>query len=245
MPIPSRGRTFAARRRIRLSDMDVRGRLRLDGVARYLQDIATDDVEETGWGAPQHLWVIRSIRVDVVVPFLEDREVELVTWCSGMAAVAAGRRWSLAGDRGGRVEVDSVWIHLDRDGRPARLVDFGVYAEATGGRGVTTRLSLPAPAAQASRHPWPQRAVDADVLGHVNNAVHWQAVEQRLADAGRDLARPLRVLLDYRHPIDVDEEIELAEQADPGGLRLAFVAGDVVKAVARVEPCGDAVRGEG
>ena len=57
-----------------------------------------------------------------------------VTWCSGLAAIAAGRRWSVAGDAGGRIEVDSVWIHLDPDQRPARIEGFGVYAEATGGR---------------------------------------------------------------------------------------------------------------
>src|SRR6266545_271448 len=78
--------------------MDARGRLRLDAVARYLQDVASDDVDETGWGSPDHLWVIRRIRIDVVVPFLEDRELELTTWCSGLAAVAAGRRWSLGGE---------------------------------------------------------------------------------------------------------------------------------------------------
>jgi hypothetical protein len=37
---------------LRLSDMDARGRLRLDAVARYLQDVASDDVDETGWGSP-------------------------------------------------------------------------------------------------------------------------------------------------------------------------------------------------
>ena len=100
--------------------MDAAGRLRLDAVARYLQDAATDDVEETGWGAPGHLWVIRSIRVDVVAPFVDDREVELLTWCSGTGALAAGRRLSLTGNCGGRIELDSVWIHLGPDAaRPA------------------------------------------------------------------------------------------------------------------------------
>ena len=65
MPIPASGRTFRTRYRIRLSDMDETGRLRLDAVARFLQDAATDDVEETGWGVPEHLWVIRAVRIEV------------------------------------------------------------------------------------------------------------------------------------------------------------------------------------
>src|SRR5919197_2559606 len=92
VPIPQRGRTFSGRRRVRLTDMDPSGRVRLDALARFLQDVAIDDVDETGWGVPEHLWFVRRIRADVLAPFLEDREVELVTWCSGVAAVAGGGR---------------------------------------------------------------------------------------------------------------------------------------------------------
>ena len=44
MPQPPSGRTFRVSYRIRLSDADATGRLRLDAVARYLQDAAIDDV---------------------------------------------------------------------------------------------------------------------------------------------------------------------------------------------------------
>ena len=108
IPIPSVGRTFAATRAVRLADMDEHGRVRLDAVARFLQDVAIDDVQETGWGVPDHLWFVRRIRIEVRAPLLEDRDVRLVTWCSGLAAIAAGRRWSVEGDRGGRIEVDST-----------------------------------------------------------------------------------------------------------------------------------------
>jgi len=236
VPIPTRGRTFSSRRRIRLSDMDARGRLRLDSVARFLQDVAIEDVEDTGWGLPDHLWFIRSIRIDVVTPFLEDRDVELVTWCSGVAPIAAGRRWSVTGDRSGRIEVDSVWIHLGPDERPARLDGFGVYAEATGGRSVSTKLHLPNPPVTGKQSPWPLRMTDLDLHGHLNNAAYWQAVEERLAQRGPDPAQPLRALLDYRQPIDVDDEVSLVESSDDSGVTIGFVTPGAVKAVARVEP---------
>ena len=92
---PVRRRTFASQRTARLADLDRRGRLRLDAIARFLQDVAIEDVDETGWGAPEHVWFVRSIRLDLVAPFLDDRKIDLVTWCSGVAAVAAGRRWSV------------------------------------------------------------------------------------------------------------------------------------------------------
>ena len=234
LPIPMSGRTFAAHRRVRLADMDERGRVRLDAVARFLQDVAIDDVQETGWGLPDHLWFVRRIRVEVRSPLLDDREVRLVTWGSGLAAIAAGRRWSVEGDRGGRVEVDSVWIHLGPDQRPARIESFGIYAEATGGRSVSTRLELPLPAADSPRTPWPLRATDVDLHGHVNNAVYWQAVEDVLRSSPIDVRRPLAAELDYRDPIDLSDPVELAVVADGMHVSLGFSVGDAVRAVARV-----------
>ncbi len=235
IPVPASGRTFSATRRIGLADVDPRGRVRLDAIARLLQDVAIDDVQETGWGTPSHLWFVRRIRVEVHEPFLEDRQIELVTWCSGLAAIAAGRRWSLKGDRGGRIEVDSVWIHLGPDQRPARIEGFGVYGEATGGRHVSTKLELPDPPPEAVVTPWPLRASDVDMHGHVNNAIHWQAVEHALASGDVDAAGPLAAELDYREPVDLGDEVELLRAAEGAALLVGLRAGAVVKAVARVE----------
>ena len=234
IPIPPSGRTFSARRRIRLSDMDAHGRLRLDAVARFLQDTAIDDVQETGWGMPEHLWVVRRIRLDVHRPFLADTEVVLTTWSSGRGAIAAARRWSLAGDGGGQVEVDSVWIHLDAEQRPARIDDFGVYAEAAGDRVVSATLELPDPPVGGKRIAWLLRDADVDLHGHVNNAVHWQAVEDVAVLRGFDLATPHRAELDYRQPLDRDDHVELVVFGGEATC-VAFVAGDAVKAVARLE----------
>ena len=215
--------------------MDERGRLRLDAVARFLQDVAIEDVSETGWGTPEHLWFIRRIRIEVREPFLRDREVELVTWCSGLAAIAAGRRWSVSGDAGGRIEVDSVWIHLGPDQRPARIEGFGVYAQATAGRGVSTRLGLTAPGDGAARRSWPLRSSDVDLHGHVNNAVYWQAVEDALRDSAVDPSGPLVAELDYRDPVDLADSVELVVNGDGHALRVGFGVGESLRAVARVE----------
>jgi acyl-ACP thioesterase len=236
VPEPSAGRTYRTRYRIRLSDMDATGRLRFDAIARFLQDAATDDVEETGWGAPEHLWVMRSVRIDVLAPVLGASAVDLVTWGSSFSALAAGRRWSIVGD-GGSVEVDSTWIHLGPDARPARIgPGFDGYAEAAGRRVASTKLTLVPPPATGSRTTWPLRATDVDLMGHVNNAAYWAAVEHRLAALRHELSRPLRGRLDYRHPIDLGEEVELVEDVHDSRYDVAFGVRDIVKAVARVEP---------
>jgi len=235
VPTPRTGRTFRSDRRIRLSDRDASGRLRLDAVARYLQDVAMDDVDETGWGAPDHLWVLRHVRIEVVTPAIGDDHVELTTWCSGTGAVAAGRRMSLSGDRGGRVEIESAWIHLGPDARPARIVDFEMYADAAGDRAVSTRLELPVPRTDGVRTPWPLRATDVDLLGHVNNAAYWHAIEQRLLTSRLDPLLPMRARLDHRHEIDLRDDVELVEVLDPGLLGIGFSVEGVVNAVAWVE----------
>jgi len=194
-----------------------------------------DDVDQTGWGAPDHLWVLRHVRIEVVTPAIEDDHVQLTTWCSGTAAVAAGRRMSLSGDRGGRVEIESAWIHLGPDARPARIVDFGLYADAAGDRAASTRLELPVPRSDGTGAPWPLRVTDVDVLGHVNNAAYWHAVEQRLLASGLDPLRPMRARLDHRHAIDLQDDLELVEVVEPGRLGIGFTVEGVVSAVAWVE----------
>ena len=232
---PVEGRSYVSSRRVRLSDMDAAGRVRLDAVARFLQDAAIDDVEETGWGIPEHLWVIRKIRVDVVAPLLHDRALEIATWCSGVAAIAAGRRWSVHGDAGGRIEIDSVWIHLGPDQRPARIGEFGPYGLAAAGRPVSTKLELPDPPENVARVPWALRSTDLDANGHVNNAVYWQAVEDWCAGEGMDASSRHRVELDYRDPIDLEDRVDLATFTGKNGDRcVAFVVGDRVRAVAAV-----------
>ena len=236
MPIPASGRTFRTRYRIRLSDMDETGRLRLDAVARFLQDAATDDVEETGWGAPEHLWVIRAVRIEVLEPLVEDRAVDVVTWGSSFSALAAGRRWSLAGDAGGSIEVDSTWIHLGPECAP-RAHRRGIRRLRRGGgrqdRGDAAERSRRRD--DGTRTAWPLRSTDVDLMGHVNNAAYWTAVEHRLSQRGLDLRRPLSARLEYRHPIDLGEAVELVDEADDDGYTVAFAVGGAVKAVSRLD----------
>jgi acyl-ACP thioesterase len=220
-------RRFAARRPIRLSDTNAEGRLRLDAVARYLQDVASDDVADAGFRAEDHVWVVRRTELEVAAPFAKDEHVTLETWCSGVAGASAARRTSVAGDRGGRIEAESIWIHLDHDLAPKRLDErfLAVYGASAEGRRPSTRFTLAPPRAEASTRGWPLRPTDEDRLGHVNNAVFWIPVEETWAPR---LGVPLRVVLEYRRPIDVEEEVLLAVD----GAALWLLVGDDIRAAA-------------
>jgi len=212
-------RRFSSRRRISLSDTDAGGRLRLDAVARYLQDVASEDWLDAGFDHDSHVWVVRRTELEVHEQFRPEDAFTIETWCSGVAPSAASRRYSLRGDRSGRIEAESIWIHLDHDLRPKRLDErfVAVYGDSAGGRRASTRLSLPAEA-ETSGRSWSFRRTDVDRLGHVNNAAYWVPVEETWA--GR-LDAPVAAVLEYRRPIDLGEPVELACTGDSLWLTVA------------------------
>ncbi len=200
--LPPAGRVHGHRRRITLAEGSPKGRVRLDSLARMLQDVSDEDTTDAGF-PPDEPWVVR--RVDLgVARFPVFREMVTVqTWCSGIGGRWAERRVRIEGDDGGRVDAAALWVHLDAAGRPARLPErFGpLYAEAAGGRKVRARLDLdPAPEGLAAE-PFPLRITDFDLMGHVNNAISWVPVEAGLV-ARPGLRAPLRVRLEHPGPID-------------------------------------------
>ena len=179
----------------------------------------------------------------VLRPSLADREVEIVTWGSSFSALAAGRRWSLRGDAGGVVEVDSTWIHLGPDARPARIGEgFDGYAEAAQGRTTSTKLTLAPPPVDEERRRWPLRLTDVDRMGHVNNAVFLNYLEEardRLVDSlfgerAWDFV-VARVAIDYRSELSQsDREVLVRCRVTGFGTSSVRTAGRVLAADGRM-----------
>jgi acyl-ACP thioesterase len=229
---PATGRCFRSTRRVRLADADPDRRLRLDALARLLQDLGNDDMADAGLD-PSSPWVARRTVVEARRwPTLGDRLV-LATWCGALGPRWAERRTSVGE---GALEVASLWVHLGPGDRPAPLPDdfVAAYGEAAAGRTVSARLrhrAGPGPAAEA--RPWPLRSADLDVLGHVNNAATWQAVEDELWRRG---VVPGRAELEYREALDPGDDVVLRSEPGEGGLRIWLTVGDEVRASATVVP---------
>jgi len=161
--------------------------------------------------------------------------VELTTFCSGTGSRWAERRTTLAVDGAPVVDTVAIWVYVDRAGRPARLGDwfFDHYGEAAGGRRVSGRLRLPPPTDGLITRPWPVRATDFDLLGHMNNAAYWEAVEDELISAVPDEV-PIRAELEHRAAIEPDEPVEVRSSTNDENFSLWLTVQDAVRAAAHV-----------
>lgn len=226
--VPRDGRRFSATRAVRLGDVGPQGLVRLDAVARYLQDVANDDALDAD--LPNAFgWVVRRTLVRVgQLPRLGE-QLCATTFCSGTGRSWAERRTSFAGDAGGALEAVSLWVQVDpSSGRPTALGDgfTAIYGAAAGGRRVSARLGLPAPppadADGVSTAIWWVRQVDLDVLGHVNNAVAWAVLHELL---GESLAATPGVgEVEHLAPIGPpDSPLELRWQTEDSGATTAWL----------------------
>jgi acyl-ACP thioesterase len=227
---PDVGRVFSTRRLVRMADAAVNGRLRLDGCARYLQDVANDDSRDAGSPNPT-AWVARRTVIAVRrFPHYLDL-ISSSTWCSGVGSRWAERRYSMVGEDGspGDIQASTLWVHIDMATMRPVPVPAG-FAEQFGasalGRVVSARLHLPSrppDVAPLDRAGWPLRAIDFDVLGHVNNSVYWAIVEEQLAQR-RGVRPPFTVTLEHHDPIDPGDAVTVTALDRDGGFDLWITA---------------------
>jgi acyl-ACP thioesterase len=232
VPRPLTGRVYETSRRVRVADADPTGRLRLDAVARFVQDIGNEDVADAGLD-PNIPWVVR--RSHAVIdgwPQLGDR-LSVATWCGGVGSRWAERRVSFRAEHGATVDIATLVIHLDKNGRPTKLPPWfdEVYAEAAQGRTLSSRLSVPVPPPDAERRPWPLRATDLDVMGHVNNAITWAAIEDECARRGEV---PTHVTVEWSGSLEGDDDVELVSGVIDDVRGIWLVVGGAVRVASRL-----------
>jgi acyl-ACP thioesterase len=217
---PKGGRAYTMAARPGMADCAPSGRIRLDALARWLQDIAFADVEDAGL-ADRAVWVVRRTRLKVRrFPRFSER-CTLVTYCSGLGRMWAERRTTITNSVTEEPEVEAVslWVHLDPHTRlpsPLTEAELEAYGTAAAGRRVRARLRQPGPGpgpgpgdGGSERWPWTFRATECDLAGHINNAAFWQPLEEQLL-RGTD-PDGLDVELEYRNPLQPGEKVVITE----------------------------------
>lgn len=210
VPRPQQGRVFEQVARPGFADCAPSGRIRLDALARWLQDVAYGDVVDAGM-ADTAVWVVRRTRIRVErFPRFGDAYT-LATFCSGMGRMWAERRTSISrlGEPDSDVEAASLWVHLDPvDWHPTPFSEEEamLYGASAAGRRVTARLRHPQPGSLNGGSSWTFRATELDIAAHINNAAYWEPLEEEL------LGGP--------EPERIDAELEYRSPCQPGEKRL-------------------------
>lgn len=209
------GRIFSIRRRPQLADCAPAGRVRLDALARWMQDVAYADVEDAGLERAA-VWVLRRHRIRVArFPRLRER-CTVYTFCSGIGRMWAQRRTTVTLERADGeigaplVEAVALWVHLDPVRRlpsPLTAPELEVYGAAAGDRRTRARLRHPRPGNVEREWAWHFDRTDADIADHVNNAAYWEPLEDELLRAPQELTQ-------------VDAELEFRAPAQPGAMRI-------------------------
>ena len=211
VPEPASGRVFTHGLTPGIADAAGDRRVRLDAIARWLQDVAHYDLRDAGF-PEQGVWIVRRTRIRVESWPRWPEPVELRTFCAGIGRFTAERRTSIRA-AAAAVETTALWVWLDAERlTPKRFPEefTETYGVSAAGRGADRKLRHPDPPADAERRPWSFRPTDVDVAAHVNNSHYWAPLEDELA--GRD-------------PGAFDAEIEFREPAQPGEM-LVLSEGD-------------------
>lgn len=191
--------------KVRLGDVDPRGRMRLDAMARYLQDVAGDDAVDDPL-----TWVVRRVAIRIDSWPRLGHQLESRTWCSG-----AGQRWAERSTTlGDGISATALWVNVDpKTLLPARLPPEFFETWCAGAPKISGRLRHEDPPADGvAWAPWPVRATDLDVLDHMNNAAYWHAVEERLTDGGWPL--PSEAEIEYRTPVNRGQAVFVGAAGD-------------------------------
>ena len=227
---PATGRVFERTMMPGIADAVGGGRVRLDAIARWLQDVAYADIVDAGFDQGG-VWIVRRARMRVESFPRFGEPVTLRTHCSGLGRFSAERRTTI---RGATAAVDAVasWVWIDEGGRPARFPERfrELYGESAAGRGAPVRLRHPEPPPDGERTEWTFRAADIDVAGHVNNSHYWEPLEERFA--GSDPGA-IEIEIEHREPASAGAAFVVAAK---GGLWIESPEGALCASIQILDP---------
>jgi acyl-CoA thioester hydrolase len=219
--------------RVRFDEAGPDGVLRTSGLMRYAQDLAWLHSTALGFGREWYAergltWLVRAAELAILAAIPMGRDVAARTEVVGMRRVFARRRGTFRladGTAAGWVHTD--WVLIDARGALTRIPP--IFSEMFGGaevHGSVGRVALdPVPAA-AVTHALTVRPHELDPMGHPNNAVYLDWMEEAIAAAGGGsaiAAVPRRYRLEYALAAAPGAALEAAAwpSADGWSFRLA------------------------
>jgi len=237
-PVPETGYIYRTSWPLATGDIDAQHRIRLDGVARYIQEVGAEHLLDAGAGDLHPHWIVQRTVIDVLEPLQWPNTIRFRRWCSGISSRWCTMRVRLDGAEGGLVETEGFWINMNKDTQMPSLISddfFNRVSTTTDNHRLKWRPWLDASAVTEICTPFPLRYTDIDHFQHVNNTVYWHGVHEVLAQED-DFDIPYRAVVEYRKPIAPAAPVHIHSVRVEDELRMWFVVGDEVHASALVRP---------
>ena len=219
------------------SEIDEDYRLRLDAIARFLEIIGLEHLEDANAFETHPHWIVRRTVIDVIEPIKFPEVVRLQRWCSGVSPRWCNMRVRLEGSDGGLVETEAFWINMNMETKgPSRFTDY--FFDYLGATTTEHRLRWrPWLTDSRSDEPgvvFPLRRTDLDHFEHINNTAYWHGVQQTLDTMPES---SYRAIVEYVKAITWGDEVRIhSRRADDDSVEMTFAVDDDVRALVHVGP---------
>ncbi len=205
-PTPEDVPRLAAEYRVRFDEAGPDGLMRGSTLLGIVQDIAWRHSEALGltrgWYEERGLlWLVRSVEVRYLAPVAQGDTIRAETMIDGWRRVLARRLTRLTTPDGSPVAtVATDWVMTSVEaGGPTRIADEIIARFAGAGPFEPVRVDRGEPPADAAAIVAIVGLRDLDPVGHMNNSVYLDLLDESVAAAGRDLRGtfPRRAALEY------------------------------------------------
>ena len=240
-PVAGIDNGFLAGYRVRFDEAGPSGLLRTSALLRYAQDVAWRHSEALGfdreWYASRGLgWVVRGVDLEVAAPIPMGHTLRVSTAVVGHRRIWARRLGDCrlaSGEPAASVTTD--WVLLDARNRVVRIPgDFGVAFTNPEVHVEITRVPIPLDQGLVGTTSLHVRRSELDPVGHVNNAVYLDWVEQALAEAGLAGAvdaLPRACRLEYLASAAAGDPVDLEVRGTADAWSVRVVRGDGLELV--------------
>jgi acyl-ACP thioesterase len=238
-PRPEAGYVYRTAWRVATGDIGADLTLRLDGVARYIQEVGAENLVDAGEAEEHPHWLVQRTVIDVIEPVEFPNELSFSRWCSALSSRWCTMRVDLVGSDGGRIETEGFWIAINaKTLTPQRVSDTLIerFASTTDVHRLRWSPWLENLADVDESAPFALRRTDIDLFEHVTNTAYWHAVHEVMAAAPEVCTPPYRAVVEYRKPIKYGENVTIAwarNGPEPvTDVQIALCVGDEVRAAA-------------
>ncbi len=236
---PTTGYIYRTSWPVATGDLDGNLHLRLDGVARYIQEVGAENLVDAGEAEDHPHWLVQRTVIDVIEPIEFPNDVSFSRWCSALSSRWCTMRVDLVGSDGGRIETEGFWIAINsKTLTPQRVSDTLIerFASTTDVHRLRWRPWLADPHDAAAVTPFALRRTDIDIFEHVTNTAYWHAIHEVMALVPDVCTPPYRAVIEYRRPIKYGEDVTIQwVRHGPGKIpdvQIALAVGDDVRAAA-------------